>query len=78
MRLPTFHCDNSFAALTLQIATGRPEAARRALGDALMAALGAVLQGLFDDRHFALSLEIVETPPGMSWKRNAIHDRLRG
>jgi 5-carboxymethyl-2-hydroxymuconate isomerase len=69
--------DNAFSALTLQMAEGRPADARRALGDALMTELGRLLEPLFDAGHFALSLEIVETPPAFSWKRNAIHDRLR-
>jgi 5-carboxymethyl-2-hydroxymuconate isomerase len=28
--------------------------------------------------HFALSLDIVENDPALSWKLNSIHPRLRG
>jgi 5-carboxymethyl-2-hydroxymuconate isomerase len=69
---------NAFAALRLDMAAGRAEEARRALGDALMAAVWAALAPGVPEGHLALSLEIVETPPGMSWKRNSIHERLRG
>jgi 5-carboxymethyl-2-hydroxymuconate isomerase len=37
-----------------------------------------VLAALFATPHFALSLEIREIDPELSWKRNAIHPRLRG
>jgi 5-carboxymethyl-2-hydroxymuconate isomerase len=72
------HPANGFAAMRLEMAEGRAADARRALGDALMAAAADVLAPMFAGGHGALSLEIVETPPGFSWKRNSIHDRLRG
>ena len=36
------------------------------------------LAPLFETPHFALSLEIREIDPALSWKKNAIHPRLRG
>ncbi|MBI4046145.1 MAG: 5-carboxymethyl-2-hydroxymuconate isomerase, partial [Devosia nanyangense] len=41
-------------------------------------AVGDYLAPLFDTPHFALSLEIREIHPDLSWKKNAIHPRLRG
>ncbi|TGU68353.1 5-carboxymethyl-2-hydroxymuconate isomerase, partial [Mesorhizobium sp. M1C.F.Ca.ET.144.01.1.1] len=36
------------------------------------------LSSLFATPHFALSLEIREIDAELSWKKNAIHPRLRG
>ena len=33
---------------------------------------------IFETPHFALSFEIREIDPQLSWKKNAIHLRLRG
>jgi 5-carboxymethyl-2-hydroxymuconate isomerase len=32
---------------------------------------------LFETPHFALSLEVREIDPALSWKKNSIHLRLR-
>ena len=46
--------------------------------EAVFAAVSEYLAGLFETPHFALSLEIREIDPALSWKKNAIHPRLRG
>jgi 5-carboxymethyl-2-hydroxymuconate isomerase len=69
---------NAFAHLTLRIGAGRPRADRKAAGDLIFAAATEALGPLFATPHFALTLEMVEIDPDLSWKKNAIHPRLRG
>ena len=69
--------ENSFIDLSLRIGKGRSEAARKAAGDAIFAAVSAFLAERFETPHFMLSLEIREIDADLSWKKNAIHPRLR-
>ncbi|WP_448955564.1 5-carboxymethyl-2-hydroxymuconate isomerase [Labrys neptuniae] len=73
-RLP----ENAFVDLNFRIGKGRTADEKKRTGEALFAAAGEVLAPLFQTPHFALSLEIREIDPDLSWKRNAIHPRLRG
>lgn len=68
---------NNFMDMTMRIGAGRSHAEKKQLGDALFGAATSCLAHLFETQHFALSLEIREIDPGLSWKRNAIHQRLR-
>jgi 5-carboxymethyl-2-hydroxymuconate isomerase len=68
---------NAFVDMSLRMGTGRSEAARRRAGDAIFAAAEAHLAPLLAKPHFALSLEIREIDADLSWKRNAMHPRLR-
>lgn len=68
---------NGFLDIALRIGAGRtPEEARRA-GDLLFAAAARRLAAPLAGQHFALSLEVREIDAALSWKRNAIHPRLR-
>jgi 5-carboxymethyl-2-hydroxymuconate isomerase len=69
--------ENSFIDMSLRVGTGRSEADRERAGQAIFAAVSEELAPLFATPHFALSLEIREIDPQLSWKRNAIHPRLR-
>jgi 5-carboxymethyl-2-hydroxymuconate isomerase len=73
-RLP----ENSFVDLSLRLAAGRSPEVKKKLGDAVFAAMETFLAPLFGTPHFALSFEIREIDPDLSWKKNAIHSRLRG
>lgn len=68
---------NAFAALTLRIGRGRTPEDRKRAGDLIFKAATDTLAPLFATPHFALSLEIIEIDPDFSWKKNAIHPRLR-
>lgn len=70
------HPDNAFADMVLRIGAGRSAAAKKAAGDAIWAAAVAHLGRLFDAPHFALSFEMREIDPALSWKKNSIHPRL--
>lgn len=68
---------NAFVDVSLRIGAGRPVETRKRIGDAVFAAMERFLEPLFRTPHFALSLEIREIDPELSWKKNAIHSRLR-
>jgi 5-carboxymethyl-2-hydroxymuconate isomerase len=73
-RLP----DNAFVDLNLRIGQGRSAEEKKRTGEALFATATALLAPLLATPHFALSLEIREIDAELSWKKNAIHPRLRG
>lgn len=69
--------ENAFVDLNFRIGAGRSPKDRKRGGEALFAAAQKALAPLFDSPHFALSLEMREIDPELSWKRNTMHDRLR-
>ena len=69
--------DNAFVDLSLRIGQGRSFDDKRRAGEAIFAAAGEALAPLFESPHFALSLEIREIERELSWRRNAMHARLR-
>jgi 5-carboxymethyl-2-hydroxymuconate isomerase len=73
-RLP----ENAFVDMSFRIGVGRSAEDKKAAGEAIFATAGQYLADLFGTPHFALSLEIREIDPALSWKKNAIHPRLRG
>lgn len=72
------HPENGFIDLSLRLAAGRTPEVRKKLGDMVFDRMSAFLAPLFATPHFALSFEIREIDPNLSWKKNAIHPRLRG
>ncbi len=73
-RLP----ENAFVDLNFRIGKGRTAEEKKRTGEAIFAAAIDVLHPLFETPHFALSMEIREIDAELSWKKNAIHPRLRG
>lgn len=69
--------ENGFIDLNFRIGGGRSAEEKRRAGEAIFAAVADHLAALFATPHFALSLEIREIDAGLSWKKNAIHPRLR-
>lgn len=69
--------ENAFAALLLRIGAGRTAEEKKRLGAAVMTAAETHFAALLAEPHFALSLDVVENDPALSWKTNAIHPRLR-
>lgn len=72
-RLP----ENAFIDLNLRIGKGRSAEEKKRTGEALFATASRLLAPLLETPHFALSLEIREIDAELSWKKNAIHPRLR-
>ena len=70
--------ENAFADLRLRIGAGRSGTDKARAGEMIFAAATAHFAPLFATPHFALTLDISELDPALSWKKNAIHPRLRG
>ena len=69
--------ENAFADLRLRIGAGRALADKTRAGEMIFAAAVSHFAPLFETPHFALTLDISELNPALSWKKNAIHPRLR-
>jgi 5-carboxymethyl-2-hydroxymuconate isomerase len=69
--------ENAFIAMSFRIGKGRSDDEKKRTGDAIFSAVTRHLSTLFETQHFALTLEIREIDPELSWKKNAIHPRLR-
>lgn len=69
--------ENAFVDMSFRIGQGRSQADRTRAGEAIWAAVVRQLAPLFVTPHFALSLEIREIDGASSWKKNAIHPRIR-
>jgi len=69
--------DNAFVDMSFRIGVGRSLEERKRTGEAIFAVVSDELAPLFATPHFALSFEIREIDPVLSWKKNAMHPRLR-
>lgn len=69
--------ENAFLDMEFRIGKGRSEEDKKRAGEAIFSAVTAFLKSRFETPHFALSLEIREIDSELSWKKNAIHPRLR-
>ena len=69
--------DNGFIDLSLRLGAGRSDEDKKHIGDAIFNALQEFLAEPLATEHFALSFEVREINPALSYKRNAIHPRLR-
>ncbi len=70
--------ENGFLAMTLSVGAGRSTEALKAAGEDIFAAARDALAGPLSTPHFALSLEIRQIDPELSWKDTPIHARLSG
>lgn len=71
------HPENAFVDMVLRIGAGRTEPEKSVAGEAIMEKAKDVFLARFQQPHFALSLEIVDIHPILSWKRNSMHPRLK-
>ena len=72
------HPENNFVAMTLSVGAGRSKGDLQEAGSMIFAAAQAAFEKLLASPHFALSLEIREIDPDLSWKDTPIHARLSG
>ncbi|BCH56810.1 5-carboxymethyl-2-hydroxymuconate Delta-isomerase [Agrobacterium vitis] len=72
-RLP----ENAFIDMSFRVGVGRSADDKKRVGEHIFAVVTEELATLFETPHFALTLEIREIDPDLSWKKNAIHPRLR-
>ncbi len=69
--------ENAFLDMEFRIGKGRSAEDKKRTGEAIFSAVTGFLKQRFETPHFALSLEIREIDSELSWKKNAIHPRLR-
>ena len=69
--------DNAFVDMEFRVGQGRSAEDLKNAGEAIFKSATDILQPLFATPHFALSLEIRTIDQGLSWKKNAMHARLR-
>ncbi len=64
------HRDNSFLHLTWKLGSGRPEEVRKAAGDLMFERLCDLLEDAYDNSPLAISFEIQEIHPVLTYKKN--------
>ncbi|MBL4601077.1 MAG: 5-carboxymethyl-2-hydroxymuconate Delta-isomerase [Rhizobiaceae bacterium] len=69
---------NAFVHIKLRMGAGRSLDDKRSIGEAIFATASKQLKPLLDEPYFGLSFDIQEIDPQLSWKKNAMHPRLRG
>jgi 5-carboxymethyl-2-hydroxymuconate isomerase len=69
--------ENAFVHVTARIGRGRPLKVRRQVGESIMAAVKEALTDAFARSPLAISLEIQEIDPALSFKHNNLHERLK-
>jgi 5-carboxymethyl-2-hydroxymuconate isomerase len=70
------HPDNAFIHVILKLGAGRPLDRRREFGEALFAALCAILEPVSSTSALAISFEIQEIHPELTWKKNNLRDYI--
>lgn len=71
------HPSNGFVDLSLRMGRGRSDDNKVATGKAIWDALRDYCAPLFETNYFALSIELREIDPVLSWKENGIKPRLQ-
>lgn len=66
---------NGFVHITARMRRGRPEAARKALGAALLAAADKRLEHVYPKHPIGLTVEVHEIDPDMTFRRNTLRER---
>ena len=69
--------ENAFVDMEFRVGQGRSAVELKNTGEAIFKSMTDMLQPLFATPNFALSLEIRTIDAGLSWKKNAMHARLR-
>jgi 5-carboxymethyl-2-hydroxymuconate isomerase len=69
--------DNGFLDMQFAVGQGRSADDLKKAGDAIFKTACEHLAHLFETPHFALSFSITEINGNLSWKKNAMHARLR-
>lgn len=70
------HPDNAFVHVVLRIGHGRDLATRRRAGQQVFDAVVAQLEAAYAAGPLAISFEVQEIDPELSWKHNNVHDHV--
>ncbi|MCP1232151.1 5-carboxymethyl-2-hydroxymuconate Delta-isomerase [Acetobacter indonesiensis] len=69
--------ENGFVDMSFRIGKGRSQEEKKRAGEVIFSTATNAVFRLLETQNFALSLEIREIESTLSWKKNAMHDRLR-
>lgn len=69
--------ENAFIDLSVRGARRRTPEQKKTVGQAVFKAMEKIVEPLFADKNFALSVEVRDIDPDLSWRRNSLHERLR-
>lgn len=70
------HAGNAFVDASIRMGRGRTEEQKAATGKAIYDAMRAFCEPLYATPYFALSLELREIDPVLSWKENGVKRRF--
>ncbi len=70
------HPDNAFVHVILKLGHGRPVEVRRAFGEKLFTALCELLEPVSSTSPLAISFEIQEIDPELTWKKNNLREYM--
>ncbi|MCZ6658096.1 MAG: 5-carboxymethyl-2-hydroxymuconate Delta-isomerase [Gammaproteobacteria bacterium] len=70
--------DNAYIHLMARIGHGRDLETRRAVAKDLFTTLCDHVEAMFEHRGLGLSFELVEIEPETSFKKNNLHERIKG
>jgi len=70
------HADNAFVHVILKLGHGRPVEVRRAFGEKLFAALCELLEPVSSTSPIAISFEIQQIDPELTWKKNNLREYM--
>jgi 5-carboxymethyl-2-hydroxymuconate isomerase len=68
---------NGFLHIVARLRRGRPEEKRKALGEALLAAADRRLADVYSRNPVALTVEVHEIDPDMTFRRNTLRERAQ-
>lgn len=75
-RIADGHPDNSFVHLTWKLGSGRPEDVRKEAGDFMFEKLCGILESVYSQTPLAISFEIQEIHPVLTYKKNNLRDHM--
>ena len=70
------HDDNAFVHVILKLGHGRDEETRKGFGEALFEALCRILEPVSSTSPLAISFEIQEIHPTLTWKKNNLREYI--
>lgn len=76
-RIADGHPDNGFVHLSVRVGHGRPESLLQEAGQAIFDTVTAHLKEVFDNTPLAISMEIQEIHPVLTYKHNNLHEHVK-
>lgn len=70
------HPDNAFVHVILKLGHGRDDATKKAFGEVLFAALCRLLEPVSSTSPLAISFEVQEIHPTLTWKKNNLREYM--